>query len=140
MKQSFALLLLFCFGFSYGQSNLKFEKDTIDLGTIVLEMDSAEHEKQKIITLDFPYVNVGNEPLIITSATSAGYGNADYPKTPILPKQKGIIKATFTRFKYTGYMKKGEDLRPFCTSIVIQGNFPGGQKSICIKGYVTRKK
>ena len=140
MKQVFTLILLLFCAISFSQSKLKFEKDTIDVGTITIETDSAGHETLPEIKLDFQFVNAGNEPLIITSATGNGSGTAEYPKNPIVPKQKGVIHAKFTRYRYTGYLKKDEDARAFVTSIVVQGNFPEKQKFICIKGYVKKKK
>ena len=140
MRTLFAfLLLLFC-ETSFAQSSLKFEKDTIDVGTITIEVDSSGHEIPPEIKIDFPFVNAGNEPLIITSATGNGSGTAEYPKNPMVPKQKGVIKAKFTRYRYTGYLKKDEGARAFVTSIMVQGNFPEKQKFICIKGFVKKKK
>ena len=140
MRQVFTLLFLFYCGITFAQSNLKFEKDTIDVGTITIETDSLGHEILPEIKLDFPFVNSGNEPLIITSASGNGSATAEYPKNPIIPKQKGVIKAKFTRFRYTGYLKKDEDARAFVTSIMVQGNFPEKQKFICIKGFVKKIK
>lgn len=140
MKNIFTSFLLLFFGISFSQSHIKFEKDTIDLGTILIETDSLGHEIHQDISIDFPFTNTGNEPLIITSATGSGNGTADYPKDPITSKQKGVIKATFTRFRYSSYLKKDEELRPFITCIIVQGNFPEKQKYICIKGFVKKVK
>lgn len=140
MRILFAFLLFLICEISFAQSKLKFEKDTIDVGTITIEIDSSGHEVLPEIKLDFPFVNSGNEPLIITSATGNGSGTAEFPKNPIVPKQKGVIHAKFTRYRYTGYLKKEEDARAFATSIVVQGNFPEKQKLICIKGFVKKKK
>ena len=140
MRIVFTFLLLFFCGISFSQSHIKFEKDTIDVGTIIVETDSLGHEIPPEIKLDFPFVNSGNEPLIITNAIGSGSGVAYFPKDPIVPKHKGSIHANFTRFRYKGYLKKDEDVRAFVTSIVIQGNFPEKQTFICIKGFVKKAK
>lgn len=136
MKQLLPIVLFVFTKLCVGQSQLKFDKDTIDLGTVTIELDSLGHEKPKFITLDFPFANTGNEPLILFAGIADGNGTADVPKSPILPKHKGILKVSFTRYRYTGYLKTNEGLRPFCTPINIKGNFPEAQKVVCIKGFV----
>ncbi|CAN5457039.1 hypothetical protein BH10BAC1_BH10BAC1_17750 [soil metagenome] len=140
MRTFLTLVLLFVCGISFAQSQIKFEKDTVDIGIVNVETDSLGYAALPDIPIDFPYVNAGNEPLIITNAIGNGNGLAVFSKDPLLPKQKGIIKARFTRFQYTNYLKKDEELRPFVTSIIIYGNFPEGKRAICLKGSVKKVK
>jgi uncharacterized protein DUF1573 len=140
MKFLFILLFSFFSATITGQSNIKFENDTINVGIICVEVDSIGHEIPEYLKLNFPFTNAGNEPLILSNSTGNGNGIADFPKDPVLPGQKGTIRTVIYRYRYTAYLKKGEELRPFVTCIQITGNFPEEQRSVCVKGYVKKEK
>lgn len=49
-----------------------------------------------LLTHEFDFKNIGNQPLIITSyKVACTCTKIDFPEQPILPEQSGIIKLTF---------------------------------------------
>lgn len=54
-------------------------------------------DKDKGASYEFPFINIGNVPLVITDCkTTGGATCATYPKEPILPNQKSIIKVHYS--------------------------------------------
>jgi len=48
------------------------------------------------VTHEFEFINTGNEPLVIISATaSCGCTRPKYPTEPIKPGKKGVIRVTY---------------------------------------------
>ena len=98
------------------------EGDTYDFGEVPSGPD-VKHE--------FSFANTGNQPLIIQDAKpSCSCTTPEWPKQPILPGGKGIIKVGYHTTK-TG---------PFSKEVYIQSNavVPNGEKryTIYIKGTV----
>lgn len=53
-------------------------------------------KKGEVVTIDFPFQNTGNAPLIINETkVECSCTSADFPKQPVLPGQKGIVKISF---------------------------------------------
>ena len=53
-------------------------------------------KKGELVTLNFEYKNIGNEPLIITDAkVECSCTTIDFTKQPIAPNQKGTIIVKF---------------------------------------------
>lgn len=89
------ILFIFCSlpFLSNGQSNsgpqFKFDQkeDTYNFGTVI---------DGEVVTYDYKFTNVGNQPLIIYKAEVAcNCTSAEWPKTPILPGKSGVIKVTY---------------------------------------------
>lgn len=95
------LILLLCLTasatFSFGESQkdtipqtlkaeMTFEKTHINLGKV------TKGEKYK---MTFPFTNTGNEDLEIEIVSACECTTLDWPRMPIKPGEKGIIKATF---------------------------------------------
>lgn len=53
-------------------------------------------KKGEVVTIDFPFQNTGSTPLIINEAKAeCSCTTIDFPKQPVAPGQKGIIKVSF---------------------------------------------
>ena len=64
-------------------------------------------EEKGAVSHDFEFENVGDEPLIILSATaSCGCTRREYPTKPIKPGKKGKIKVTFSPIGRPGPFRK----------------------------------
>jgi Protein of unknown function (DUF1573) len=76
---------------------IQFAKSKIELGTI---------KEDAVIANQFEFTNVGVKPLVITSAKgTCGCTAPEYPKTPILPGEKGVITVTYTAKNKVGPQK-----------------------------------
>ena len=76
-----------------------FTEKNHDFGYIKEEKGAVSHE--------FEFENVGDEPLIIVSATaSCGCTRPEYPTKPIKPGKKGKIKVTFSPIGRPGPFRK----------------------------------
>jgi hypothetical protein len=106
---------------------MKFEKDTIDYGTIAYGSDGNRY---------FDFINAGNEPLIIKEVhSSCGCVVATWtieclvatsPKEPIQPGQSGRIKAHYDTQRVGIFFK----------TITISSNANPSIKVIYLKGTV----
>jgi hypothetical protein len=138
MKRFLPVILLLLSASASGQSILKLEKDTMDVGMVIIEVDSSGHEFNSVYrSAEFYFKNTGNEPLIISMSSGSGNGFAEYPKEPILPGRTGTIKVTIYRFRYDKLMQP-DGSHAFTTGIVVQGNFSGESKTLYVKG-MTKK-
>lgn len=96
----------------------KFEKEVYDFGEI------KEGEK---VTYDFKFKNIGNSPLIISSATATcGCTIPDYPKEPVAPGAEGVIRVIFNSAGKPGMQNKIVSITantvPSLTELNILGN------------------
>jgi hypothetical protein len=96
----------------------KFEKEVYDFGEI------KEGEK---VTYDFKFKNIGNSPLIISSATATcGCTIPDYPKEPVAPGAEGLIRVIFNSAGKAGMQNKIISITantiPSLTELNILGN------------------
>lgn len=101
-------------------AGMVFESETIDYGTIAHNADGKR---------EFVFVNNGNKPLIITSASgSCGCTVPTYPKEPIAPGAKAIIGVKYDT------SRAGQ---PFSKTVTITSNAEGmPSKTLTIKGNV----
>jgi ABC-type glycerol-3-phosphate transport system substrate-binding protein len=77
---------------------IKFEKDTYDFGKI------KQGDK---VSYNFKFANTGKSPLIITGAVaSCGCTTPEWPKAPVKPGDKGVIKVTFNSTGKMGLQDK----------------------------------
>ncbi|MFL5764321.1 MAG: hypothetical protein ACJ77K_10315 [Bacteroidia bacterium] len=135
MKNRISIILLLVPFLIPAQGVLKLEKDTIDIGLVVIPLDSTG----KIATstyrdVEFKFQNTGNEPLIISSCNGGGKGFANLPSTPLLPGKADQFKVTIYQFKYLTPIDK-DGLHAFCTELILTGNFVGEKRKIYVKGY-----
>ncbi|SDM09942.1 Protein of unknown function [Daejeonella rubra] len=96
----------------------KFEKEVYDFGEI------KEGEK---VTYDFKFKNIGNSPLIISSATATcGCTIPEYPKEPVAPGAEGVIRVVFNSAGKPGMQNKIVSITantiPSLTELNILGN------------------
>jgi hypothetical protein len=135
MKKSLFLFLFNCAFFCPAQSILKLEKDTVDIGLVIIETDSlGRFINSTYSNATFNFQNTGNEPLILSYCKGNGRGSADLPKAPVLPKGKGSFRATIQQYRYLRTTDK-DGLHAFCTTLTIIGNFKGEEKDIYVTGY-----
>lgn len=101
-------------------AGMVFETETIDYGTIAHNADGKR---------EFVFVNNGNKPLIITSATgSCGCTVPTYPKEPIAPGAKAVIGVKYDTNRAGQAFNKQVTLK----SNAVQGD----TKVLTIKGNV----
>ncbi|WP_395625358.1 DUF1573 domain-containing protein [Daejeonella sp.] len=106
---------------SVDNSNLpafKFEKEVFDFGEI------KEGEK---VSYDFKFKNIGNAPLIISSATATcGCTIPEYPSEPLAPGAEGVIRVVFNSSGKPGMQNKivsiTANTNPTLTELNILGN------------------
>ena len=67
----------------------------------------GEIEEGDVVTHDFQFTNTGTVPLIISNAVgSCGCTIPEYPKEPIAPGEKGVIKVKFNSKGFEGEKNK----------------------------------
>lgn len=91
MKRIFVTIciLVCCVVASLAEARIVFSSEkSHDFGTI--------KEDGGAVSVEFPFVNDGDTPLVIISATaSCGCTQPKYPTEPIKPGKKGVIKVTY---------------------------------------------
>ncbi len=103
-------------------AKFKFIEETHDFGIL---------KRGPVAMYSFEFTNTGDQPLIIMNVTpSCGCTNVDWPKTPVLPGQKGKIQLGLKTEEQHGIFNK---------EVYIQSNAvnnPRGEKryTIFIKG------
>jgi hypothetical protein len=99
-------------------AEMTFEKDTYDYGIIKQGSDG---------NCEFVFTNTGTAPLIISDAQgSCGCTIPDWPKKPIMPGQKAVIKVHYNT------SRPG----PINKFVTLFANVEGGSQKIYIKGTV----
>lgn len=69
-------------------------------------------EADGVVTCEFEFINTGNEPLVINSVRrTCGCTVPEYPKRPIKPDGKGVIKISFNPMGYFGGFLKTVTVR-----------------------------
>lgn len=96
----------------------QFEKEVYDFGEI------KEGEK---VSYDFKFKNIGDAPLIISSATATcGCTVPEYPKEPLAPGAEGVIRVIFNSTGKPGMQNKVVSItantNPTLTELNILGN------------------
>jgi Protein of unknown function (DUF1573). len=78
---------------------INFQQTTFDFGQI--------EEKGGPVSHSFTFTNTGKVPLILTNVVSScGCTTPEWPKAPILPGKKGVIKVTFDPMNRPGPIDK----------------------------------
>jgi hypothetical protein len=88
MKKLLILLLSLSFGIgtlsAQSGPKFKFVEETHDFGVL---------QRGPVAMYSFEFTNTGDQPLIVMNVTpSCGCTNVEWPKTPVLPGQKGKIQ------------------------------------------------
>ena len=97
-----------------------FSEKNYDFGYIKEEKGAVSHE--------FEFENVGDEPLIIVSATaSCGCTRPEYPTKPIKPGKTGKIKVIYNPAGRPG---------PFRKKVLVKTNGKKGRYSLYVEGSV----
>lgn len=100
---------------------LSLKEEKFDFGTIY-QNDKCSHE--------FVFTNTGDEPLIITQATTTcGCDVPSYDREPVMPGKTGKL----------GYKYDSKRLGPINKSMTVTGNFEGGIKVLRIVGNIVQK-
>lgn len=87
-----------------GSAHIDFAKKSHDFGTI--------DEKGGAVRCEFEFTNTGDAPLAIISATaSCGCTRPIFPKEPVKPGKKGVVKVTFLPDGHPGEFSKDVKLR-----------------------------
>lgn len=82
-----------------GNALISFIEESHDFGILNTDKGVVSHE--------FEFVNQGNAPLVLISVTAeCGCTRPEYPKNPIAPGKKGIIKVNFIPAGYEGSFSK----------------------------------
>jgi len=97
---------------------------------ISTEHDFGKIQHQSPVVYEFEFANKGQAQLIISEVEgSCGCTVADYTKDPVMPGQKGKVKATFD----------AAALGKFRKSIKVVANVEGGPEYLYIKGTVVQQ-
>jgi len=125
MKNIIVGLLLFLASSAVimAQSTIKFGRETHDFGEV---------KEGDLATYEFEFTNSGNQPLIVSNVQpSCGCTSPFWTKEPIMPGQKGTIKATYNSQGRPGVFNK---------SLTVVSNASNATTTIYIKGMVKRKE
>lgn len=127
MKISLLIVCLFVFLSSFSQAVIQFNSRAHDFGTIK-EVNGA-------VSYDFEFVNTGKAPILIKNVeSSCGCTSPQWSKQPILPGQKGFVKATFDPKDRPGYFDKTitvySNARPAVLELKIKGTVEGKTRTI----------
>jgi len=103
------------------QASFKFHEEEFNFGSIK-QGESVKH--------DFEFTNTGKEPLIISNASgSCGCTVPEWPKEPIAPGAKAVIKVTFNSAGKQGVQDK---------TVTLQSNAAQNPMILHLKGNVDR--
>lgn len=94
----------------------------------VEEYNFGSIKQGESVTREFSFTNTGKEALIVTNAQgTCGCTVPQYPKEPIAPKAKGVIKVTFNSAGKIGMQDK---------TVTITSNAKNSPKVLHLKGTV----
>src|SRR5947207_8236017 len=95
---SFLAAYLICIVYSFAQGTFNFPIDKHDFGTV---------EESGPIGYEFTFTNTGSAPIVITDVrASCGCTTPSWPKEPIAPGGKGVIKAEYNTTGRIGIFNK----------------------------------
>ena len=135
MKTVFTLLSLFVLSisFSYGQnelnmnSKISFSKQEHNFGQMAVG---------KPVAYEFEFTNIGSKPLVLTDVkASCGCTTPSWSKEPVMPGQKGHVKAQYNMAREGKYRKSvtvktadGDNITLYITGEAIQSSGVDGAK------------
>ncbi|MDE6267405.1 MAG: DUF1573 domain-containing protein [Muribaculaceae bacterium] len=108
MKKYIASLVAVIFfaaaALAQGKGDIRFTDKSHSFGTI--------READGPVTVEFPFVNTGDAPLVIISAVaSCGCTSPEYPRKPVQPGESGVIKVTYNPAGRPGEFSKTVTVR-----------------------------
>lgn len=105
------------------QAKISFTEKSHNFGTV--------KEDGGPVSYEFQFVNDGDGNLIVYEATAqCGCTKPEYPKNPVAPGKKGVIKVTYNPIGRPG---------PFEKMVTVKTNAKGGKARLKISGNVTPK-
>jgi hypothetical protein len=120
---SFLTLLLIAFS-SFAQTKKEAAKPIISFENVVHDFGLVYDGKA--VSYEFSFTNTGEVPLILTNVQpSCGCTTPEWPREPIMPGQKGKIKAIYNPGTFRGAFNK---------SISVVSNANQGGVQLVIKG------
>lgn len=104
------------------QAVIKFEKSSHNFGAF---------KEDKPQTCEFVFTNTGDKPLVIQQAYgSCGCTVPSFPKEPIFPGKKGVIKVTFNG--------KNQFLGSFQKAVTVRSNATNATTRLYIRGTIQK--
>ncbi len=96
MKLIYIILFFLTTQLCVGQGILKVERDTINLGTIYVKVDTNGRPiDPKTIDVSFKIKNVGNDMVVIKNCPGSGKGICKFQIEPIKPNQQSKVDIKF---------------------------------------------
>lgn len=127
---SFALMLLSIIAIK-AQTSPAENPNAPDFKFDVEEYDFGNIKEGESINYEYKFTNIGNEPLIISTARgSCGCTVPDWPKEPIRKGTSGSIKVVFNSQGKSGMQRK---------TVTITSNAKTPSKTLIIKGNVIKE-
>jgi hypothetical protein len=103
----------------FAQGIMNFEKDTHDFGNI---------DEGTVASYEFVFINTGNQPIEISQVqASCGCTTPDWTRKAIMPKAKGVIKASYNSDGRPGVFNK---------TITVYSNAQKSMLLLTLKGFV----
>ena len=131
MKKSFVFIFLFLANASIYAQNVE-EKNNKVIGPSISWLDETSYDfsnvkKGSSVVATFEFLNNGSEVVIISDAKgSCGCTSVKFPQQPILPGEKGTIKAIFN----------AQSIGNFYKTVTVTTNTKESTKVLNIKGIV----
>lgn len=86
----------------FGQANFKFDKTTLKL---------PKTKEGEVVRFEYSFTNDGNQPLIINEIKVAcSCTKFEFPKEPIKPGEKAVIKVSFDTKDKIGFQDRTLDI------------------------------
>lgn len=113
-----------CIAYAAGKAKINFEETNYYFGSI--------KEAKGAVTHQFEFTNTGDSNLIILDVTAqCGCTRPEYPKKPIAPGKKGVIKVTYNPTGRPGAFDK---------TVTVKTNGSPSRVRLKIKGTVVPKQ
>jgi hypothetical protein len=123
----FALITIVKVGFGQQTATTAAKGDFASIEWVEQNHDFGKIKQGVPVTYEFKFTNTSKVPLIITDARpSCGCTTPDWTKTPVMPGQKGFVKATFNAAAVGGFNK----------TVTITANVEAGTVPLIIRGEV----
>ncbi len=127
MKVLLSIVFLFASLATFSQAVINFSNRAHDFGTIK-EVNGA-------VSYDFEFVNAGTAPILIKNVeSSCGCTSPQWSRQPVLPGQKGFVKATFDPKDRPGFFDKTitvySNAKPTVVELKIKGTVEGKARTV----------
>lgn len=127
MKKTLLMIMMLVagLGVASAQADIRFDKTTIDLGTIYVD--------NPVRNVTFTFTNVGDKPLVLNQVVPAcGCTATKYDKKPVAPGQNGSINVKYN----------GKGIRPghIKKCITVRSNGKSEMTRLYIEGDIVENK